>query len=240
MEIHPTAVKEETGFSAVEMLLCLIIVILITFVGYYIYNTKKNADAAYKAASTAAQASAPRTTRKAQPALSSSTSSVRTLGSNGKTSYVLPDGWEVVSAQSGPAKTSNCTKTITKDPGCIDVAVLVLKSEGYTNADQFHATISLYNKDPNQSVDAWFSSLGMGDGAKPPTDILAINGMPALKFVDSYTNESRISYAMTLGSYGVIVDSDLFSGDHYSFKTTNNYLTYASVIDSLAHSVAVE
>ncbi len=44
-------VKEETGFSAVEMLLCLIIVIMISFVGYYIYNTQKKADATYNAAS---------------------------------------------------------------------------------------------------------------------------------------------------------------------------------------------
>jgi hypothetical protein len=65
MELHHTAVKEETGFTAVEMLLSLIIVVMITFVGYYIYNTQKNANATYKDASSAAQANVPKSTKKA-------------------------------------------------------------------------------------------------------------------------------------------------------------------------------
>ena len=65
MELHHTAVKEETGFTAVEMLLSLIIVVMITFVGYYIYNTQKTANATYKAVSNAAQASVPKSTKKA-------------------------------------------------------------------------------------------------------------------------------------------------------------------------------
>ena len=65
MELHHTAVREETGFTAVEMLLSLIIVVMITFVGYYIYNTQKTANATYKAVSNAAQASVPKSTKKA-------------------------------------------------------------------------------------------------------------------------------------------------------------------------------
>lgn len=64
MDLHDSAVKEETGFTAIEMLLCLIIVILITFVGYYIYNAQKNTDAINKAVSTAASSPVPKTTRK--------------------------------------------------------------------------------------------------------------------------------------------------------------------------------
>ena len=52
MDLHHTAVKEETGFSAVEMLLYLIAVTLITFVGYYVYHTKNAADKTYASAIT--------------------------------------------------------------------------------------------------------------------------------------------------------------------------------------------
>jgi Tfp pilus assembly protein PilV len=59
MELHHTAVKEEAGFSAIEILLSLIIVILITFVGYYVYHTQKAANATYKAVSITANQVAP-------------------------------------------------------------------------------------------------------------------------------------------------------------------------------------
>jgi len=56
-------VKEETGFSAIEMLLCIVIVVMIGFVGYYIYHTQKAADATYKTASQTAQSNIPKNTK---------------------------------------------------------------------------------------------------------------------------------------------------------------------------------
>ncbi len=65
MPLHPTAVQEETGFSAVEMLLYLVIAALIAFVGIYVFNSQKSADANYNAASQAAQTSPPKVPKKA-------------------------------------------------------------------------------------------------------------------------------------------------------------------------------
>lgn len=64
MDLHHTAVKEETGFSAVEMLLYLIAVTLITFVGYYVYHTQQAAYATYNADTVTSQAAAPKTIKK--------------------------------------------------------------------------------------------------------------------------------------------------------------------------------
>ena len=64
MELHHTAVKEETGFSAVEMLLSLIAVSLITFVGYYVYHTQQATNAINKSITTAATAPVPRSIHK--------------------------------------------------------------------------------------------------------------------------------------------------------------------------------
>jgi Tfp pilus assembly protein PilV len=68
MELHHTAVKEEAGFSAIEILLSLIIVILITFVGYYVYHTQKAANATYKAVAITANQAAPPTVSKSKAA----------------------------------------------------------------------------------------------------------------------------------------------------------------------------
>lgn len=73
MDLHPTAVKEETGFSVVEMLLCLVIVCLVTFIGLYVYNTQKSANASYKSASAVAQAPVPKITKKAPAGTTAST-----------------------------------------------------------------------------------------------------------------------------------------------------------------------
>jgi Tfp pilus assembly protein PilV len=58
-------VKEETGFSAIEMLLCIIIVLMVGFIGYYVYHTQKSANATYNSASKIAAVSAPKVTKKA-------------------------------------------------------------------------------------------------------------------------------------------------------------------------------
>jgi Tfp pilus assembly protein PilV len=94
MELHHTAVKEETGFSAVEMLLSLIIVVMITFVGYYIYNTQKNADATYKAASTVASASVPKKVA----------ASKKFALSYSKLAFTYPSNWKLANSSeaSGP------------------------------------------------------------------------------------------------------------------------------------------
>lgn len=73
-------VKEETGFSAVEMLLCLIIVVMITFVGYYIYHTQQTANATYKDASNAAQASVPRSVKKSSAPIATTTPALTNYG----------------------------------------------------------------------------------------------------------------------------------------------------------------
>lgn len=62
MELHHTAVKEEAGFSAIEILLSLIIVVLVTFIGYYVYHTKVTADTAYKSVANTANQVAPKST----------------------------------------------------------------------------------------------------------------------------------------------------------------------------------
>ena len=97
MELHDSAVKEETGFTAVEMLLSLIIVVMITFVGYYIYNTQKTANATYKAASNASQVSPPKHTKKTAitPASSPDPTAAWTVSSSTKGQFSLryPTTW---------------------------------------------------------------------------------------------------------------------------------------------------
>ena len=87
MDLHHTAVKEETGFSAVEMLLCLIAVTLITFVGYYVYHTQQAANKTYNDATAAAQIAAPKVTKKPVSAINATNTS--------KAKYLTISEWGV-------------------------------------------------------------------------------------------------------------------------------------------------
>lgn len=72
-------VKEETGFSAIEMLLYLVIVSLITFVGFYVYNSQKSANATYTTAGKTAEASAPRVIKKIKSVSADQQASVKMI-----------------------------------------------------------------------------------------------------------------------------------------------------------------
>ncbi len=93
MDLHHTAVKEETGFSAVEMLLSLIAVELITFVGFYVYHTQQSAKSTYNAATKEALVTAP---KDVQPILGQSDMSKLYLYDvKGAFSIRIPDGWKL-------------------------------------------------------------------------------------------------------------------------------------------------
>ena len=104
MELHHTAVKEEAGFSAVEILLSLIAITLITFVGFYVYHTQQAANATYSAASKSAQITV------AHPKKSVET--VQEVGTlyeapSGKYSIKLQDGWKFTRYQESDLIVSN-------------------------------------------------------------------------------------------------------------------------------------
>ena len=81
-------------------------------------------------------------------------------------------------------------------------------------------------------------------GSHPTTTLSTINTHPAIEeksdYSDAGDNELRITYGITSNSYGVLVKSTLFKGNHYSYKTTNDYHSYEPQINAIAKSVKIK
>lgn len=139
----------------------------------------------------------------------------------------------------------SCFKSVSSDQvECIDNTVLVLKNETYTNSDQFSVSVSVYRKDKQLSVRNWFyengsNELGLGYGTNSTIKDLTIAGQHAVEYHDFYTNEDRVSYAVSKNDIGVVVHSNTFKGDYSSYKNADNvdYRTYLPAIKALAESI---
>lgn len=88
-------VKEETGFGAIEMLLSLIIVVMITFIGYYIYNTQKKADETYAAVNHSLSTTKPAVKTKTSVSSPLSKDWYEYTAPDSSYSIRLADGWQL-------------------------------------------------------------------------------------------------------------------------------------------------
>jgi hypothetical protein len=162
---------------------------------------------------------------------------------NSNVSYSLPSDWVAIAAtdaSSVPCGQSATGKVAASD--CVDRAVFVLASEGYSaNPDQFYAEAAVFSNAGARSSKDWFNQLGISDSGGAGSDA-TINGVTAYKYIvhpnPSNKNRVDIYYAVAKGARAVLVHSELFDGDHYSYKTTNNYLTYEDAIGDIAETVA--
>lgn|GEM_PF-6254227 len=227
----------QSGFSAIEGLLILIIVAIIGFVGYFVWHAKKNADQQYDSASKIASSSVTENSQKnTQP--STSSEKLYTLVDS-HVSFKLPSDWEVTS-QKEPS--NGCYTNINSQATCADSALLVLKSEGYANGDQFDVQVSVFNKDDTKSAKDWFTDdLHDGEDTNHTFDGFTTSaGLNGFKYVAPYTDEQRTQYGVVNGKYAVTVYCDFFSGDHYSFKGTTDYTVYQPEVEAIAKSIVIK
>ncbi len=221
----------QDGFSAVEVILVIVIVVLIGVVGWLAYKNTHKTTIANTASTTVTNSSNKSTT-------GSTTTTPKYYLDNNQVSFTLPSDWEVVKS---PHSTF-CGESVTSNlPKCTSAALLVLKSEGYVNPDQFYANIAVFPIANGTGATDFFQQTG-NTGYSGTTSNLTINGNPAFSDVahpDPSSSEIWLYYAITKGDIGVLVYSDLFSGNHYSFTTNNNYLGYQSEVDTIAKSIII-
>jgi hypothetical protein len=220
MELHDSAVKEETGFTAVEMLLCLIIVILITFVGYYIYNSQKNTDDINKNISTAATATIPKTVKKTAPVTDETASWLLYTSPGKEYSLRLADGWKFTRYQAGTTINSNndanlapingrkaVVEQIEGGKGGVDTGLSVFFA---TSLDQVHTTeytaIVGFKTSGGLEVKAYKQTITTAPVAETST----VKGTVAYKYViaKSDTKIIMLDYAFNPGEadYHAIVE----------------------------------
>lgn len=222
--------KDQKGFSPIETVMALVIVVLIAAVGYLVYQNQH------------------KKVGPGNPVTSSNKPTGHVAGpteqryylDNKHVSYALPSDWEVANPDKNTAPP--CGDAVTSNlPECTSNATLVLKKEGYVNTDHFYATISVFPISDNTSSSDFFNQTGENGLSGNGTD-LTINGISAYRYAatpDPNSSDIWLYYALAKGQVGVLVYCDLFSGNHYSFNTQNNYLLYQNEVDAIAKSIEI-
>jgi hypothetical protein len=226
----------QAGSGAIVTIVAAVAVLVLGAGGWLIYQMTQpsGTEAAEPAASTA-----PASTTKTN---SSASATKKLYLDNSHVGYSLPTGWEAIAATDAgrfPCGQSPTGKVAATD--CVDRAVFVLTSEGYSaNPDQFYAEAAVFNNAGALNSKDWFSQLGISGQGGAGSDV-AINGVTAYKYTmhpdPSNKNRFDIYYAAAQGPKAVLVHSELFNGDHYSYKTANNYLTYEDAIGDIADTI---
>jgi competence protein ComGC len=235
--------KDENGFSAIESLLVILVIAVITFGGYYVWNSQKNK--AFIQSSTT-------TSLVNKPATTTSTNQLSPVNSlslmNGKVTYVLPDN--LSTTKDGYAKTNHaCGQTVYGSAECLDYITLYPKTEQFTNPDQFHITVAVFSSNKLTNVTAWYNDFLGNYSINNTFTNLNINGLSAIGYYGDInhatptatTTSADIAYAVLSNNYGVLITSTLYNGNYYSVKNINNvdYFQYKSTIDTLAKSIKI-
>ena len=231
---------QSDGFTLVEAMLIVVIFAIIGVGGYFVakHVNKKTTSTTTSTTNPPVTSTAPETS----PNNSTTNTNIIKLDSD-SVELSLPTSFESVpdSTLSPSVRISSCTKTVdSTDAVCKDAAVLVLKSEGYTNTDQFQVKVSVYDKTDTKSVSDWLGQdLGISNFTGASTTNLTIDGQAAIKYDYPQTNEDWLYYAVVKDNIGVVVYADLFSGQHYSFQNSANinYYQYAPDVLSIAQSL---
>lgn len=227
----------EKGFSAVEVILILIIVVLIGAVGYLVYKDhhKTKVHSIVKNSSVA-------NTKSTTVNTDTNPSSQTYYLDNKEVSYMLPSGWQLSNPPSNlqPPCGQTVTSTLNK---CTSQAILTLSAEGFTNPDQFYVNIATFPVANNTTPTVFFNEAGIGNSSAPDNSSnLVINGnaaYTATTTADPSTGEFILYYAITKDQTGVLLSCDFFKGNHYSFNTTNNYFGYESDVNTIAKSISI-
>lgn len=229
---------DEKGFSALEIVLVIVIVLLIGLVGWFVY--KSHSKTTTTPVATNLTPSKPTTSTSTKTVTATTTQPTEYYLDNKIVSYTLPSDWEVTNPPSN--LTPPCGQSVTSVlPKCISEATLALKSEGFVNTDHFYATISVFPITNGTSAADFFNQTG-NSGYSGSGSNLTINGNPAYSYAANPSQNSSeiwLYYTITKGQIGVLVFSDLFDGTHYSYTTTNNYLGYQNEVNAIANSISI-
>jgi hypothetical protein len=197
---------KQSGFSAVEALLILVIVGIVGFTGWYVYHAQTTANKYFKPTNSGAPAfknnsKKAATNHSADKAKTSNTTQV-SLGTtetsaDGKVQVVLPVGWTVTSRVDGdntcgfaPPAPGTCITDINFEDGSLT------SSKGY---------VKMFNTSENTNT--WHQA-AIGDCGSPQTE--TVNGNPEL--ICTINPDGGKDYTVSNGSYIAYLTGDGSSG----------------------------
>lgn len=236
--------KHQGGFTIVEGLLILVIVGLLGGTGWYVMHSQKQVDQSYSNTNN----SVPVPNAKSRNTMKSDTQSFSL--DNGSVKLEYSSLWKV-EADSNSNTTGHCALAVVSQEKCNDSKTLTLKSENNFatySTDSFNVQVLSF---PNQGkgLKQWLNSALDDDvdseiahqGAEYKE--LTINNLPAAYYAvkpdPANPNRLDVYYAVVTPTKAVVVSTELFRGDHYSFKNSNDYFKYSNDVDSLAKTIRV-
>jgi hypothetical protein len=237
--------KFQEGFSAIEGLLIVVIVGMLGGVGYYVWHANSQANKSYSqtANSSAVPSNKSSSVSKAPEVLPLSIDS-------GTVQFTPSDLWKVEENPSPTAK--SCGLAVTSSEKCNDSKILTLKSENnfFTySTDSFNVNITSFSNSGKNLKDWLDSALDDNINAQINSKNaeykeLTINGVTAARYAvkpdPSTTNRLDVYYAVVTPTKVAVVSTELFKGDHYSFKNSTDYNQYSSDLDTLAKTIKIK
>ena len=176
-QLHYTAVKEEQGFSAVEILLAIIAVSLVVFVGYFVWHAQQETNKTLQTATHETKVSTPSTTK---PATIKQQFGMIYEAPTGHYTIQLQDGWNFtrieksdfmsISSNAALAKVAGRAATITDAQGGKDSSAegLIINytsdSTNYTVKD--YTLVKTFKTETGQTVNE-YTRTQVGDPMGP-------------------------------------------------------------------------
>jgi len=161
--------EKPKSFAVFETVLILVVVVVISGIGWFALHTKHQTDKILFQADKISQSTP--VTSKNIAASSPTKTKVNPFATyelaNKAVSFSYDDNeWQVAKDWSGSTKL--CGQTIISRVQCLDSVVLILKKDGEVNPDQFLIRIGVFAKSDSKNVAEWFADdVGAVDGPSP-------------------------------------------------------------------------
>lgn len=231
--------ENQKGFALIESLLIILILAVIGFGGYYVWHTQKGDKSKSGPHVTSENAAKP-----VSPAPASDNAMLTLADSTVSLTYPKNEWVADTSAPSGPGGLKLCGQAVISDAQCKDFAAFYLAKEGITDSDHFYVSVGVFDTGNSTTAKDFLNYVGdilaNGDGSPATTSQTTINGNPAYYLQADYGSDGQDLYWAILGkNEGVVVSTVLFSGNHYSYQTTNNYFTYKPDVENIVSSIKI-
>ncbi len=229
-----------SGSSPLHFVLLIIVLGIITGVGFYVYNSQEQIDTALDNANQ----SQTQVVKNNKSAPTDTPNSTEATLDNGAISYQLSaDEWKTTTGGYFSAESGRCGQTVTSSVKCTDHVTIIPANETMSNADQFHVNISVFDKPNSKSPYNWYTEdVYQGiDGMIVEEKTLTVNGVTGYMGKSDYSTDAgkelRFAYVLSNDTKGVLISTTLFSGDHYSYKNTTDYTNLQSSVEKIVNSI---
>jgi hypothetical protein len=220
------------GFSIAGVLIIMLVVTIVGFGGWYVWDKNKKDDNTNKSDKTL------QNNKEEEKPVKETISLL-----DGRVNFVDDGSWKVATGGYWSLENGRCGRDTGFDEGCLDHKMLILANETFTNPDQFQVNISVFKNDgaPGTSLEQWIDlDVGPG-GTNPKRTYPTFGGHKAYRYEVAYDeSDVRLVYGITFEDKIVVIRSNFFEGNHYSYKSANNYLPLLSQVDKLVESISFQ